>query len=251
MKAKDNEINYLKNLGEPGIKHAVNKPFSDDNCGGLLAEIGAVISLLPPPPKKLLDLGCGTGWTSRFFAKRGYIVTGIDLSEDMIKNAIIKKKRENLEKLNFLVEDYEKMNFNCEFDCAVFFDSLHHAVDEKKAVINAYKSLKKNGVLIVSEPGLGHRDSPNSIRAKYKYGLLEKDMPPKKVIACGKVAGFEGFKTYPRANYTHMFLYARKENIPRIRLLKKLFKFNSFRNLAAITNITLFKRYDGIVVMTK
>ena len=68
--AKNGEIDYLKNLGEEGINHALNKPFSDTDCvGNILIQIGTVIGLLPPAPKNLLDLGCGTGWTSCFFRK--------------------------------------------------------------------------------------------------------------------------------------------------------------------------------------
>ncbi|MEN8153636.1 MAG: hypothetical protein ABFR75_06400 [Acidobacteriota bacterium] len=48
---KIGEKNYLKNLGEDGVQHSINKPFSDINCGELLMGIGAVMSLLPPPHK--------------------------------------------------------------------------------------------------------------------------------------------------------------------------------------------------------
>src|SRR5947207_10528269 len=70
--AKSGEIDYLKNLSPADVWHAVHKPFSDDNCAGYLFNMGAVFSLLPPRPARLLDLGCGTGWTSIFFARAGY-----------------------------------------------------------------------------------------------------------------------------------------------------------------------------------
>src|SRR6266480_4759288 len=48
-----------------------------------------------PPPDELmlclraqvLDVGCGPGWMSEFFARCGYWVTGIDISEDMVEIA--------------------------------------------------------------------------------------------------------------------------------------------------------------------
>src|SRR5207244_11070644 len=85
--AKSGEIDYLKNLGAAGVWHAANKPFSDPGCGRYLAELGAILALLPPPPARLLDLGCGTGWTSVFFARAGYDVVGVDLAPDMIAHA--------------------------------------------------------------------------------------------------------------------------------------------------------------------
>ncbi len=43
--------------------------------------------VLPPPPSRLLDLGCGTGEHTRFLAEQGYEVVGVDSSETMLENA--------------------------------------------------------------------------------------------------------------------------------------------------------------------
>src|SRR2546430_16388417 len=97
--AKSGEIKYLSNLGEAGVWHAANKPFSDPGCGRYLAELGAILALLPPPPARLLDLGCGTGWTSVFFARAGYEVVGLDLAPDMIEPAEANRARAELDGL--------------------------------------------------------------------------------------------------------------------------------------------------------
>ncbi|PIX80680.1 hypothetical protein COZ35_00090 [Candidatus Peregrinibacteria bacterium CG_4_10_14_3_um_filter_44_21] len=44
--------------------------------------------------KRILDTACGTGAQAIAFAKRGYSVTGIDLSEDMLSRAEKKVKKE-------------------------------------------------------------------------------------------------------------------------------------------------------------
>ena len=62
---KAGEIDFLKNFGPDAVKFAMEKPFSDPNCWRYFLELGALMGLLPPPPGRLLDLGCGTGWTSR------------------------------------------------------------------------------------------------------------------------------------------------------------------------------------------
>lgn len=40
-----------------------------------------------PPMGRLLEVGCGTGWWSDFFAKAGFSVTGIDLFPEMVAMA--------------------------------------------------------------------------------------------------------------------------------------------------------------------
>ncbi|MHB9155615.1 MAG: class I SAM-dependent methyltransferase, partial [Endomicrobiales bacterium] len=122
---KQGEKEYFRNIGQEGITHSINKPYSDDKCAEYLMEIGLIMGLLPSPPARLLDLGCGTGWTSFFFARRGYSVTGQDISADAIDCANKTKVRELLgEAPTFIECDYEQMRYADEFDCAVFYDSL-------------------------------------------------------------------------------------------------------------------------------
>jgi len=195
---KKGEVDYLRNIGKEGQKHAANKPFSDDNCGQYLIDIGSLLCLLPPPPGKLLDIGAGTGWTSLFFAKRGYDVTAQDISEDMIALARMNKRRYSLKNIDFLTCDYENMNLNEVFDYAIFYDSLHHSIDEQKAIYQAYKALKSGGICLTVEPGIGHSRSIHSRNSIEKWGLTERDMPPKLIIKAGKKAGFRRFKVYLR-----------------------------------------------------
>jgi len=204
--AKQGEIDYLKNIGQ-AADHVAGKPFSDQECGPLLAEIGAVLSLLPPPPASLLDLGCGSGWTSAFFARRGYLVTGQDISEDMIRCANRNKSEGNLAGLRFQAGDFESLAFDGEFDCAVFFDSLHHAEQEEAALRAAYRALRPGGVCVASEPGIGHARDPQSLDAVRRYQVTEKDMPPGKIIRLGRKAGFRSHRVYPHFKFLHAALY--------------------------------------------
>jgi SAM-dependent methyltransferase len=195
--AKQGEIDYLKNIGDAGVRHAIRKPFGDADCDRLLIEIGMVLSLLPPPPARLLDLGCGTGWTSVFFARRGYDVVAVDIAPDMIEKARQTPDARAQANLRFEVSDYEDLRFLEEFDCAVFFDALHHAVDEALAIGRAYAALKPGGVCVTCEPGKGHQDAESSREAVRKWNVTEKDMHPDKVIGLAREAGFRDFQIYP------------------------------------------------------
>lgn len=191
------EQEYPLKIGELGRQHAKGKPFSDPNCGTLLGDIGFIMSLLPKPPARLLDLGCGTGWTSCFFAKYGFDVTGQDISQEMINLAEENLLEHKLHNVRFIQSDYENLSFENEFDCAVFYDSLHHAVDESLAIRSAYNALKRGGILITHEPGEGHSAHPHSINAMEQFGVNERDMPPHLIIKAGKQAGFREFQILP------------------------------------------------------
>lgn len=188
--SKQGEIDYVKAIGEAGIAHAADKPFSDPGCAQMLVDIGIVMHLLPAPPGRLLDLGCGAGWTSAFFARRGYDVTGQDIAPGMVAAAEASRDRQGLANLRFIVSDYESLAFAGEFDCAVFFDSLHHAVDEEAALASAFRALRPGGVLVTHEPGEGHARHPVTLEAVARYGVTEKDMPPRHIVALARRIGF-------------------------------------------------------------
>ncbi len=56
--------------------------------------------IVPIHPKKVLDVGCGTGFQSFLFASSGADVTGIDISEGLIRKANEKSKYFDPRKIN-------------------------------------------------------------------------------------------------------------------------------------------------------
>ena len=194
---KQAEMDYLAHIGAAGVEHALGKPWTNPDCGTTLTAIGTIMALLPPPPGRLLDLGCGSGWTSVMFAQRGYFVVGQDIAPDMIALAEENKRRSGLGHIGFVVADYEALGYRDEFDGAVFFDALHHAEDETAALTSAYRALKAGGTLITHEPGEGHSVHPGSIEAMQRFGVTERDMPPRHIIRVARDIGFRGAKSYP------------------------------------------------------
>jgi len=79
---------------------------------------------------KILDVCTGTGTQAFAFAKRGYEVVGIDLSEEMLRMA---KKKNKYENVRFVVADATKMPFDFEpvyFDFACISFGLHEMPHE-------------------------------------------------------------------------------------------------------------------------
>lgn len=194
--SKAGERDYLKKLGEAGQKHALGKPFSDPHCRMYLIHLGNIMSLLPPAPARILDLGVGSGWTSVFLSLAGYDVVGVDIAADMIDLARNNQARYGAESVEFVVSDYEGLGFEEEFDAAIFYDSLHHAVDEKEALACAHRALKSGGILVCHEPAAGHADAVESVKARELYDITEKDMPPERIVEVGREVGFSTHALY-------------------------------------------------------
>ena len=66
----------------------------------------------------LLDVGCGTGRHSIELSKRGYSITGIDLSESLLKRAREKATQNNLQ-IDFVRHDARDLPFEKQFDAAI------------------------------------------------------------------------------------------------------------------------------------
>jgi SAM-dependent methyltransferase len=203
---KAGEIEYIKNIGLGGATSAYDKPFSDATCPKNLVDFGIVLAFLPQPPARILDLGCGTGWTSCFLARSGLDVVGLDIAQGMIDLAVRNSARYGASSASFVASDYETAEFDRQFDAALFYDSLHHAEDAGAAVRCAFRALKPGGTLITHEPGRGHAESAASRHAKRQYGVNEQDMPPSHIFALGREAGFSSFRRF--VDPTHLCLAA-------------------------------------------
>ncbi len=254
---KQGETNYLKRAGPEVAREALDKPFSEPACGQYLITLGQVLELLPRPPIKILDLGAGSGWTSVFLARSGYSVVGQDISPDMI--ALANKNKDEYRALSvmFLVQDFESMDYCEEFDCALFFDSLHHADNEKIALKRAYDALKPNGVCITVEPGVGHSKSPESMAVMQNWGVSEKDMPPAHIIRIAREIGYRSFQVYPRVTGPQPSCEARDLNLaafsqPGIRrLIRSADEAVRYAARLVIKRINADFHYSNIVVLRK
>ncbi len=101
---------------------------------------------------RILDIGCGTGRHSRELAKRGYSVTGVDLSESQLNRAKELAEKEKL-KIDFQIQDARALTFSNEFDLAIMicegaFPLMETDEMNYQILKSATKALKENGKLI-------------------------------------------------------------------------------------------------------
>ncbi len=101
---------------------------------------------------RILDIGCGTGRHSIELTRRGYRVTGVDLSESLLNRAKEKAQEENLV-IDFQQQDAREMSFRNEFDVAIMlcegaFSLMETDEMNFRILQNAAHALKDNGKLI-------------------------------------------------------------------------------------------------------
>jgi 2-polyprenyl-3-methyl-5-hydroxy-6-metoxy-1,4-benzoquinol methylase len=101
---------------------------------------------------KIIDIGCGTGRHSIELSKRGYKITGIDLSESQLKRAKEKAGKLNL-KIDFQKQDARNIPFVREFDLAIMlcegsFPLMETDEMNFEILKNATKALKDKGKFI-------------------------------------------------------------------------------------------------------
>jgi 2-polyprenyl-3-methyl-5-hydroxy-6-metoxy-1,4-benzoquinol methylase len=105
----------------------------------------------------LLDMGCGGGWLSRSFARKGMIVLGLDISAEQIKMANNLRNKERLKNLDFQCTNL--IGWNCtgyreHFDSIFVNAFLHHLPPtEIEAIFKTIGYvLKKGGKCYFYEP---------------------------------------------------------------------------------------------------
>ncbi|HWQ81276.1 MAG TPA: class I SAM-dependent methyltransferase [Ignavibacteria bacterium] len=102
----------------------------------------------------VLDVCCGAGRHSIEMARRGYNVTGIDLSRYLISEAkkTLKKADETGLKARFLIRDMKNFSFGNKFDAAInvfsSFGYFDKDSDNLKVFENISSSLKKGGCFV-------------------------------------------------------------------------------------------------------
>lgn len=174
------------------------------------------------PGMKMLELGCGSGWTAEFLAIMGYEMVATSIGPDEVA---IGQKRVGAVKARG-IEDENRLCFRqtpmesvdqvvgdkIPFDCVFVFEALHHAYDWKQTIHTAHRCLKPGGWFILAdEPNLPHTF------ISYRIGRLtnthEIGMSRRELKAEMAKAGFTGIRVFhPRMDngFTHLWIGGQK-----------------------------------------
>jgi len=102
--------------------------------------------------KKLLDLGCGGGQTSVFFAEQGAIVKGVDFSKKQIDFAKDLAEKKGVGKLSFQQGNIEDLSVfeECSFDLVNSSHTIHYVKDLQKCFDEIFRILQPKGKFVFS-----------------------------------------------------------------------------------------------------
>jgi ubiquinone/menaquinone biosynthesis C-methylase UbiE len=104
------------------------------------------------PPAVVVDLGCGSGAFSAVLAKKGYQVTGIDLSQGMIALASKLFPHRGCGP-KFSVGDVEQLPFaDASLDGVMMSGLLHHLPDPSLCIRELMRVLKPGGIFMAFDP---------------------------------------------------------------------------------------------------
>jgi 2-polyprenyl-3-methyl-5-hydroxy-6-metoxy-1,4-benzoquinol methylase/glycosyltransferase involved in cell wall biosynthesis len=191
-------IEYPRKLDEERRRYLFTKPFYNlankppkHTGDGMDAEThrhfcdfaNLAVALALPAGRSLLDVGCGSGWLSEYFARLGYDVTGIDISPDLIRMADERVERVPYDvdhrtplRCRFLTHDIECAPLSKTFDAAVCYDSLHHFEDERAVMRHLAAMLDYGGLLFILEGDKPEEGSPTEeelVGVMREYETLE------------------------------------------------------------------------------
>ena len=93
----------------------------------------------------VLDIASGTGVLFGDYLKLGATVTGIDISEEMLKIA-----KEKFPQVNLICDDAETFRFRNQYDVIMIYNAFPHFPNPEMLFENLAKALKKGGRLTVA-----------------------------------------------------------------------------------------------------
>jgi SAM-dependent methyltransferase len=195
---------YVERLHPSAEEWLRTKPFSvppRDELLACLRVFAHVVDRLELDVRaQVLDVGCGPGWMSEFLARCGYWVTGVDVSEDMVRIA-----RERIAAIDepvgggfealaeFHAMPVRELPWTARFDAAVLYDTMHHFDEELETLRVIRRTLVPGGRIFIHEgvrPERGSEGERLLIAEMEEYGTLESPFDPDYLVEIVREAGF-------------------------------------------------------------
>jgi len=167
----------------------------------------------------MLDVGCGEGHTMKEFKKYGFAVSGIEYSEDHIKNAVVWGS----------VCKPEKLQSHLKFNLIIMGHSVEHQRDPIAYIKQYLKHLTPNGIMYIETPYVPSPDKISNEKLIKRLNLIYEhlfEFTPKALINTVESAGGE-IVDVGRFDINHNTKYAKE--IGYMLITAKPFTLNPFK----------------------
>ncbi|MDP4083521.1 MAG: class I SAM-dependent methyltransferase [Bacillota bacterium] len=125
---------------------------------------------------RICDLGCGDGYASFMLAKKGFQVTGIDVSEQMLEKA--RQRAEGLP-VNYVRKDISSLLFaNEAFDAVMAINSLEWIENPLQGLLEIKRVTKSGGHICIAILGPTSMPRTNSFRRLLGEKVICNTMMP-------------------------------------------------------------------------
>lgn len=199
---------------------------------------------------RLLDIGCGSGTLSLYFASMDYKVTGIDISDRAIKACRKSAKALSLKNVDFEAVDFPNKTPRGKYDFIIFSEVIEHLSDDMAAIKKVNSLLNPNGILFLSTPS---KNAPlYKLRLTKKFdrevGHLRRYTIAEITNLC-KSAGFKIVETKKEEGILRNFLFINP-------IAGKLIRFIKFYLVDIVTfldkiSLKLFGESDLVIIAKK
>jgi len=192
----------LRGTGETGLSLAYNRACYDlrrRQLQRVLRREGIVVR-----GKRVLDVGCGTGFFTEFYLQNGALVTGLDITA-----ASVDRMRDRFRNARFVLADVSESPPDGRFDVINAFDVLYHVTDPwrwTQALHHLAGALNPGGALLITDvfDRSTGEDEHNVMRSLDEYrevledsGLVLGSLTPTHVLLNRELGRLRGLNRMP------------------------------------------------------
>ncbi|MCB1694642.1 MAG: class I SAM-dependent methyltransferase [Pseudomonadales bacterium] len=164
-----------------------------------------------PANARILEVGSGPGWVTEILLMMGFSVDALEPSSDLIDIARHRctalKHHYHLRgepKVRFHQDTLETIDFPEQgFDAILYFDVLHHVVDERVCIEKSFRFLKTGGCVGIIDPSWHPDFKPlekHMMEEMAKFGTLENPFSTEYIDRLLLDAGFVDIERYISVN---------------------------------------------------
>lgn len=194
-----------------------NRPWYEKELGPALAGVPAIHDVLAAPGCRVLDVGCGGGWSSISLARAYPMATvfGVDIDQPSVDLAVANAREAGVDaRVRFLCRDAASLPEQV-FDLAFAFECVHDMPRPVEVLSAVRRTLEPGGSLVVMDEAVADAFAPDGDdleRIMYGFSLFVclpdglssppsvgtgTVMRPSTLQAYSEAAGFSAFEVLP------------------------------------------------------